>query len=114
MEGFFSKALSVVSGNESVIILAVIFVVATLILQKTKVVNQKQSFGLIIFGLLIFVGIVILNQPHETKPTAKTLTNSAQENTKTKLNINSQSPQSNIIIDNSANNNTESEINISL
>jgi len=59
MESFFSSVLSVVSGNEGVIPVVVIFAfsaIVTAIIKKTTTLNQKQSFGII---AMLFIGLMI-------------------------------------------------------
>lgn len=59
MESFFSNVLGVVSGNEGVIPVVVIFAfsaIVTVIIQKTTTLNQKQSYGII---AMLFVGLMI-------------------------------------------------------
>lgn len=59
MEGFFSSVLSVVTGNEGLIPVVVIFafsMIITAIIKKTTKLNQKQSFGII---ALLFVGLMV-------------------------------------------------------
>ena len=59
MENFFTSVLSVVTGNEGIIPVVVIFafaMIVTAILKKTTSLNQKQSYAII---ALVFVGLMV-------------------------------------------------------
>jgi len=59
MEEFFGKALGVVSGNDGVMPIAIMFVFAsivTLIVSKTIKLNQKQSYAML---SMVFVGMML-------------------------------------------------------
>jgi len=59
MEDFFGKALGVVSGNDGVMPIVIMFVFAsivTLIVSKTVKLNQKQSYAML---SMVFVGMMV-------------------------------------------------------
>jgi hypothetical protein len=59
MESFFSSVLSLVTGNEGLIPVVIIFAFSTIvtaIIKKTTTLNQKQSYGII---ALLFVGLMV-------------------------------------------------------
>jgi hypothetical protein len=59
MGSFFSSALGLITGNEGLIPVVVIFAFSTIvtaIIKKTTTLNQKQSYGII---ALIFIGLMV-------------------------------------------------------
>jgi len=59
MESFFSSVLSLVTGNEGLIPVVIIFAFSTIvtaIIKKTTTLNQKQSYGII---ALLFIGLMV-------------------------------------------------------